>query len=109
MRAMPSTPMPPAFETSTTTSRQWEKAKIGTSIPNISQSLFFMSHILFVFNFFRRSAGFAPLPSSDGLGQPGDNRRKDTEQDNHQNMGDYMREYSDERSEERRVGEEIIC
>ena len=28
--------------TSTTTSRQWEKAKIGTSMPNISQRMFFM-------------------------------------------------------------------
>ena len=42
MRAMPSTPRPPAFETSTTTSRQCEKAKIGTSIPNISQRRLFM-------------------------------------------------------------------
>ena len=34
--AAPSTPIPPAFETATTTSRQWVKARIGTSIPNIS-------------------------------------------------------------------------
>ena len=42
IRAMPSTPRPPAFETSTTTSRQCENAKIGTSIPNISQRRLFM-------------------------------------------------------------------
>ena len=29
-------------EASTTTSRQWEKAKIGTSIPNISHTLVFI-------------------------------------------------------------------
>src|SRR4051812_38670904 len=32
----PSTPMPPALLTAATTSRQWEKARIGTSMPNIS-------------------------------------------------------------------------
>ena len=33
----PSTPKPPAFETATTTSRQWVKAKIGNSMPSSSQ------------------------------------------------------------------------
>ena len=33
MNPAPSTPSPPALLTSTTTSRQWEKAKIGTSMP----------------------------------------------------------------------------
>src|SRR3954453_9368602 len=32
----PSTPMPPALLTAATTSRQCEKARIGTSMPNIS-------------------------------------------------------------------------
>ena len=32
----PSTPIPPAFDTAATTSRQWLKARIGTSMPNIS-------------------------------------------------------------------------
>ena len=31
--------MPPALVTAATTSRQWEKAKIGYSIPNISVQL----------------------------------------------------------------------
>src|SRR5436190_16454746 len=34
----PSTPMPPARLTAATTSRQWLKAKIGRSMPNISQT-----------------------------------------------------------------------
>jgi hypothetical protein len=33
----PSTPRPPARETAATTSRQWLKAKIGNSIPSVSQ------------------------------------------------------------------------
>src|SRR5688572_7227409 len=33
----PRTPKPPAFETATTTSRQWVKAKIGNSMPSSSQ------------------------------------------------------------------------
>src|SRR6476646_10018430 len=33
----PSTPKPPAFDTATTTSRQWVKAKMGNSIPRSSQ------------------------------------------------------------------------
>src|SRR5262245_24031531 len=33
----PSTPKPPACETAATTSRQWLKAKIGTSMPKLSQ------------------------------------------------------------------------
>src|SRR4051794_41162021 len=34
----PSTPSPPARLTAATTSRQWENAKIGNSIPNFSQT-----------------------------------------------------------------------
>src|SRR4051794_21484189 len=34
----PSTPKPPARLTAATTSRQWEKAKIGNSMPNLSQT-----------------------------------------------------------------------
>src|SRR5438552_2592874 len=34
----PSTPMPPARLTAATTSRQWLKAKIGRSMPNMSQT-----------------------------------------------------------------------
>src|SRR5512140_1200981 len=33
----PSTPKPPALLTATTTSRQWVKAKIGNSMPSLSQ------------------------------------------------------------------------
>src|SRR5436190_24396836 len=33
----PSTPKPPAFDTATTTSRQWVKAKMGNSMPRSSQ------------------------------------------------------------------------
>ena len=38
----PSTPKPPAFVTSATTSRQCEKAKSGNSIPSFLQSLEFI-------------------------------------------------------------------
>src|SRR5947208_526056 len=34
----PSTPRPPARLTAATTSRQWENAKIGNSMPNMSQT-----------------------------------------------------------------------
>ena len=34
--------MPPALVTAATTSRQWLKAKIGNSMPNISVRRFFM-------------------------------------------------------------------
>src|SRR5258708_5680739 len=34
----PSTPMPPAFDTAATTSRQWLKARIGNSMPRRSQT-----------------------------------------------------------------------
>src|SRR5687768_11818129 len=34
--------MPPALVTAATTSRQWEKAKIGNSIPKVSHSSFLM-------------------------------------------------------------------
>src|SRR5438270_9863621 len=39
----PRTPMPPARLTAAATSRQWVKAKIGNSMPNISQSRFCIS------------------------------------------------------------------
>ena len=41
----PSTPMPPALVTAATTSRQWVKARIGTSMPNISVMAVFMAGV----------------------------------------------------------------
>jgi hypothetical protein len=48
IQAAPSTPKPPAFEVATTTSRQWLKAKIGASMPNIRVASVFIFGLLLV-------------------------------------------------------------
>src|SRR5439155_14973444 len=69
----PSTPIPPAFETSTTTSRQWEKANSGNSMLNFSQMTDFMV-------FLDVSCSFRVASGSGARSKMGDHHRPDRRQ-----------------------------